>query len=127
MGNPNKINQRPKKTRLIEDTYNWKIAHIYLSDIVNVQDLNLRIVLHLWLIQQGDSVFNRSIIKKCIEGNSPFLSQIARIYTQSQNADKQLYGITIVEFRYEICNYLSLTYNHVIVTRKKKQKKIVYE
>ena len=49
-----------------------------------------------------------------------FLSQIAKIYTQSQNAEKQLYGITIVEFRYGICNYLSLTCNHVIVTRKKK-------
>ena len=53
-----------------------------------------------------------------------FLSQIARIYTQSQNAEKQLYGITIVEFRYGICNYLSLTCNHVIVTRKKNGRKL---
>ena len=40
MGNPSQINRMPKKNRLIGDTYNWKIAHIYLSDIVNVQDLD---------------------------------------------------------------------------------------
>lgn len=54
-----------------------------------------------------------------------FLSQIAKIYIQSQNAEKQLYGITIVEFRYGICNYLSLTCNHVIIVKRKKKENCV--
>ena len=55
-----------------------------------------------------------------------FLSQIAKIYTLSQNTEKQLYGITIVEFRYGIRNNLSLTCNRVILKRKKINRRKLY-
>ena len=55
-----------------------------------------------------------------------FLSQIARIYTQSQNAEKQLYGITIVEFRYGICNYFIVDMQSCNCYKKKKNRRKLY-
>ena len=96
-----------------------KNANIHLYDTVNAQDLHLRVLLHLRL-QWGVCLI--ALPLNVLNEIHLFVSQIAKIYTQSQNAEKQLYGISIVEFRYGISNNLSLTCNRV----KKKEKRYLY-